>query len=175
MARLSAALAIVSVCIGGTTAASAAELKACTEAMHAQAGCSSVIPVRIHRGGQTDLLVLDQPFSTVRILDPAVVSMEPVSDQSFYLSGQDIGRTFVKFFDAQGMALVGLDVLVGPPAGQVLIYDRAALAGISTYKCTPAGCELVGQNELNLPAQVTINRNTNRNIEETGPSPQGRQ
>jgi Flp pilus assembly secretin CpaC len=175
MARIAAALAIASVCIGGTTAASAAELKACTAAMHAEAGCSSIIPVRVHKGGQTDVLVLDQPFTTVRILDPTVVSMEPVSDQSFYLSGQDIGRTLVKFFDAQGLAVVDLDVTVGPPAGQVLIYDRATLAGLSTYKCTPVGCEFVGQNELHLPAQVTINRNTNRNIEETGPSPQGRQ
>ena len=169
MVRILAALVITSVCIG-ITAGSAAELKACTATMHAEAGCSSIIPVRIHKGSQTDLLVLDQPYTTVRILDPTVVDMVSVSDRSFYLSGQDMGRTLVKFFDEKGVALVDLEVMVGPPAGQVIVYDRQTLVGTSTYKCTPVGCEFAGQNQFNLPAQVTINRN----IEETGP-PQRRQ
>ena len=59
MARILAALVITSVCIG-ITAGSAAELKACTATMHAEAGCSSIIPVRIDKGGQTNLLVLDR-------------------------------------------------------------------------------------------------------------------
>jgi hypothetical protein len=89
--------------------------------MYAEAGCSTVIPVRIDKGGQTNLLVLDQPYTTVRILDPTVVDMVSVSDRSFYLSGQDMGRTLIKFFDEKGVALVDLEVMVGPPAGQVIV------------------------------------------------------
>jgi Flp pilus assembly secretin CpaC len=61
------------------------------------------------------LLVIDQSYTTARILDTTVVDMVPVSDQSFYLRGRDLGRTLVKFFDAKGVALVDLYVTVGAP------------------------------------------------------------
>ena len=65
------------------------------------------------------------------------MDMVSVSDRSFYLSGQDMGRTPVSFFDENGVALVDLEVTVGPPAGQVIVYDRQILVGTTVYKCTP--------------------------------------
>jgi hypothetical protein len=82
-----------------------------------------------------------------------------------------MGRTLVKFFDANGVALVDLEVTVGPPAGQVIIFNRPLLAGTTVYKCTPLGCEFGAATELQMPTQVF--RNTNRNIEEAAPPQRG--
>jgi Flp pilus assembly secretin CpaC len=113
------------------------------------------------RPGLSQQVLLKRAYSRVEISNPPVVDVQPNTDREATIVAVLAGSTVVKFRDEKG-ALVGQFIAsVWPPPsrtalstfedvpGRVKVYRTSDRTGF--YRCSDSGCELVAEQQLNVP------------------------
>jgi Flp pilus assembly secretin CpaC len=74
-------------------------------------------------GAEGTTLMLERPFSTVLIGDPAVVDVLTQGDRSALLQPQGLGGTNVVFIDAGNIAIANVRVMVCETAARTISFN----------------------------------------------------
>lgn len=165
MIRLLAAIAMAATaCTAIMSAHAEDQNRACLANGVTQDECSLSKPVVVTIGQVSPAIRLSKPFKNARLVGVGgprteeVVSIEPLTDTSFFLLGRVAGRTNILFYDDQNMLIKNLDVIVKNNPNRVVIFNirpqqgQGAGAGSTTgisgrqeFQCSPVGCEFIRQ------------------------------
>ena len=115
--------------------------------------------IRMRLGTVSTEYTLDTTYKTIQIGDPRIVDVLAITDRSFNLHAQAIGRTNIVLFGEKGGAVKNLDVIVeddfqDPNIHTIEIHNLSQLSGSSSFLCSATRCQYLHATELQRPTEV---------------------
>ena len=106
--RMKAALTASALALTGAVMAAPAAAQVTTSGEDVHAGNLDVAM------NKSEVLRLDRPFARALVGNPEIADVLPLSDQSLYVLGRQMGTTSLTLYDARDRLIAVIDVSVGP-------------------------------------------------------------
>jgi len=119
--------------------------------------------IRMRRGTVSTGFTVDRAYKTIQIGNSTIIEVRAITDHSFNVVAQDIGRTNFVLFDEMGGAVKNVEVIVedfqDPTIHTVEIHnlskqsDVGSLVFSTRFECSATRCRYRGQSERVQPTQ----------------------
>jgi hypothetical protein len=116
--------------------------------------------IRMRRGTVSTGYTVDRTYKTIQIGDPTIIDVRALTDSSFNVVAQTIGRTNFVLLDEIGGAVKNVDVIVEDDFRDriqhtVEIHNmHDMLVGSTNFECSATRCRFLNQTERVKPTEV---------------------